>query len=78
MKCGSMLLNRSVTLMLQKLDLVILTTRRKITRLAVFKKVCQGDDLAIPVETLLHTFIHIYLAKSTKNTKSITHKSSQR
>ena len=43
----------SVTSMLQELDWQTLTIRRKITRLAVFQKACQGD-LAILVKTLLH------------------------
>lgn len=43
----------SVTKMLQDLHWQTLSTRRKITRLSVFQKSCQGH-LAIPIESLLH------------------------
>jgi hypothetical protein len=43
----------SVTNMLQDLHWSTLDNRRKITRLSVFNKACQGH-LAIPIENLLH------------------------
>lgn len=43
----------SVTRMMQQLDWKPLANRRKITRLSIFQKACQGH-LAIPIENLLH------------------------
>ncbi len=43
----------SVTRMMQELNWKSLTTRRKINRISVFQKACQGH-LAIPTESLLH------------------------